>query len=311
MCVSHAEMVCKQLAAMFPELRVDWVGTGIDGRKPQENKDIIERFLAKERALNALDVLVHVGMAGEGLDSKLVSEVVHLNRATLNNTNNQENGRGARYLEDIDGNPIVCNVNFDSGSDYAEYTGASMEKAMDMLPPSVDDPDPNKDPKDPSELPEEPAIFIKHVELENIDSGSPEIINTKKMMMKLARDDGYSPPDDWLDDEKGTERAIRVYRNMRSKEAEEFNEVSILAQWNEAVNMANSHVTGVVRRELYNGYSIEKGAAGDIKKRINTMKRIDVGAIDNTSIESLKKHWYWLRNLEQTIKTKGVPAWLA
>ena len=35
MCVSHAQIVCEQVAAMYPELRVDWVGTGEDGRTPR------------------------------------------------------------------------------------------------------------------------------------------------------------------------------------------------------------------------------------------------------------------------------------
>jgi len=311
MCVSHAEMVCKQVSAMFPELSVDWVGTGLDGRKPKENKDVIERFLYTEFKPNALDVLVHVGMAGEGLDSKYVTEVVHLNRATLNNTNNQEIGRGARYMEDVSGNPIVCNVNFDSGSDYSAYTGAKMEAAMDNSPPPADESKPSDDERKPSELPEEPAIFIKHVELENIDSGSPEITRMKKALKHAAEGMGYEVPADWMESKEGTATAVSTYRKMRAQEANEWNEASTLAQWNEHVNLANSHVTGVVLRALYNGYSIEKGAAGDVKKRINSAKRKDVGAVDGTSVENLKRHWNWLRNLEQMILTKGVPAWLA
>ena len=119
MCVSHAELVCAQVASMFPELTVDWVGTGIDGRTDDENEKIINRFLKDERTDGALDILVHVGMAGEGLDSKLVSEVVHLNKAAINNSNLQENGRAARYLEAANGEPVVGHINFDSGSEFS------------------------------------------------------------------------------------------------------------------------------------------------------------------------------------------------
>ena len=63
-----------------------------------------------------LDVLVHVGMAGEGLDTIYVSEIV-INPANKNNSNDQENGRGARYLPDV-----MATVNVETGSDYARNT---------------------------------------------------------------------------------------------------------------------------------------------------------------------------------------------
>ncbi len=76
MCVSHAEMVAKQIADMFPELVVDWVGTGPDGRPDKDNEAIIKKFCPPKDSngnrVPSIDVLVHVGKAGEGLDSVLV-----------------------------------------------------------------------------------------------------------------------------------------------------------------------------------------------------------------------------------------------
>ena len=40
MCVSHAELICAQLKSMNPELEVDWVGTGEDGKTPEKNAKI-------------------------------------------------------------------------------------------------------------------------------------------------------------------------------------------------------------------------------------------------------------------------------
>jgi superfamily II DNA or RNA helicase len=138
MCVSHAKMVCEQIETLYPELSVDWVGTGNNGRSPVENKAIIEKFCPPKDKLTGqrsptLDVLVHVGMAGEGLDSVNVSEVVHLNKASINNSNNQENGRAARFLEGVSGH-----INFDSCSEYATcgYIGEKIMDAMDCLPPN-------------------------------------------------------------------------------------------------------------------------------------------------------------------------------
>ena len=62
---------------MFPELRIDWVGTGMNGRSDGENKAILRKFCpdkvdGKRRPQDVrLDVLVHVGMAGRRLGHHL------------------------------------------------------------------------------------------------------------------------------------------------------------------------------------------------------------------------------------------------
>jgi len=310
MCVSHAELVCAQVASMFPELSVDWVGTGIDGRTDDENDKIIKRFLQDERTGGALDILVHVGMAGEGLDSKLVSEVIHLNRAAINNSNLQENGRVARYLEAKNKTPIVGHINFDSSSEFAAegYVGSKIELAMDAIAADDDSGDPRKTPEPgQNPLPEEPSIILANVDLETIDSGSPEIVRMKKA---IAYAEGVKPDDEWMAAAVVEDRAVAIYRKMRHKEAEEFNEVSALAQWNDAVNGALSAVTGRALRALYGDSRKDKGAAGDMKKRINGLKLKQVGKMDKSDIEVVKKHYAWLQRLDAIILESGVPSWL-
>ena len=114
LCVSHAELVCKQIAEMYPELNVDWVGTGENGRNDPENELIIGKFCPPKdedgnRPLPEIDVLVHVGIAGEGLDSIKVSEVVFLNNASISNKRIQEAGRASRFLEGV-----IGHISFDS-----------------------------------------------------------------------------------------------------------------------------------------------------------------------------------------------------
>jgi superfamily II DNA or RNA helicase len=312
MCVSHAELVCAQVASMFPELTVDWVGTGIDGRTDDENEKIINRFLKDERTDGALDILVHVGMAGEGLDSKLVSEVVHLNKAAINNSNLQENGRAARYLEAANGEPVVGHINFDSGSEFSAegYVGSKIEAAMDAIPADEDDEDikPREAPEaEQKPLPEEPAIILANVELEKIDSGSPEIVRMKKA---LAYAEGVKPDDEWMSAPTVEDRAVSIYKNMRHKEAAEFNEMSALAQWNDAVNGALTAVTGRALRALYGDARRDKGAAGDMKKRINGIKLKQIGKMDKSDVEIAKKHYAWLQRLDAIIIESGVPSWL-
>ena len=186
MCCSHAQLVCDQIRAMYPDLRIEWVGTGPNGRTDDENAAALKKFCPKKvdgqrRAIDIkLDVLVHVGMAGEGLDSVFVTEVIHLNPASRNNQNNQENGRAARLLPTDDPALQEAFINVDSCSAYTEYTGDRIMNAMDDLPPGdvpPDDPGKSKE-YDLDPLPDEPKIKIYDVHCIEIDRGEVERMAT-------------------------------------------------------------------------------------------------------------------------------------
>lgn len=104
---------------------------------------------------------------------------------------------------------------------------------------------------------------------------------------------------------------VKAYRNFRDQECREFNEKSIVQQWKEQVNAATSKVTGLVVR-LAKGDMVrfDKSFIGDIKKRINTRKKMTLGEIGN-DISILQQHYQWIRNLEtEILTTKEVPLWL-
>ena len=177
MCVSHARLVCEQISAMYPELRVDWVGTGEFGRSSEDNARILLKEFCPPKnedgeRVPTLDVLVHVGMAGEGLDAIHVSEIVLLCNASICKRILQIIGRGARKLPDV-----TCNVSFDSSSEFAlkRYVGKALEDAMDLLPPnpedqtSSDDEDGGED-QWPPEPPTDPES-ASETRLIHIDSG--------------------------------------------------------------------------------------------------------------------------------------------
>ena len=315
MCVSHAEMVAKQIADMFPELVVDWVGTGPDGRPDKDNEAIIKKFCPPKDAngtrVPSLDVLVHVGKAGEGLDSVLVSEVIHLNKASKNNSNDQENGRAARYIHGV-----VGHINFDSGSEYAlmGYIGDKIMDAMDDELPSSsgDDEDggltSNGD-DDYSELPEEPSIQLWDVRLESIDSGD------RLRMKEVAKEAGitgidYASLNENMDNPEWL-KIDSLWKGMRHREAQKFNSEAVIRQWRESVSDATSVVAGLVIRTITkSGVRLEKNFVGDIKKRINRMKKIRCGEISE-DIEVCKRHYQWLKELESEIITSGsAPQWL-
>ena len=311
MCVSHAEMVCEQIRSLFPDLKTDWVGTGDDGRSIETNRDILKKFAPTNGDEHSLDVLVHVGMAGEGLDTVYVSEVIHLNAASVNNTNNQENGRAARYLPGV-----IGHINFDAGTGYAKrgYVGHKIMDAMDNQPPSDDeddlpDADRNANNRDEFyELPPSPCIRILDAECISIDSGDVEVQHMAEQLVKLVKE--YTKEDLLNKQSDLWEQAINGVKLMRSREAEVHNERASILQWEDAVKNAMTTITGNVIRVLTkSGIRIDKAIAGDIKKRINTKKKFDLGSAEK-SVRSLQQHYNWLTQLNEVIQKEGVPLWL-
>lgn len=310
MCVSHAEMVCEQVRATFPDLVCEWVGTGQDGKDQKENTAIIKKFAPGDGTMPSIDVLVHVGMAGEGLDTVYVSEVIHLNAASVNNSNNQENGRAARYLEGV-----IGHINFDAGSGYALYVGDKIMDAMDNLPPSDDTEPSDKDSKDSNDdhdifdLPPEPVVKIVNAECISIDSGDPEVKYMAEQLIKNGLQ-GFVLNDLQDPDCPLWNAAIAGVKMMRKVEAEQFNETSIIMQLEDSVKNATSTVTGnIIRLLTKQDVRFDKSMVGDIKKRINSRKKRDLGSAER-NVESLKQHYNWLTNLNATIKSEGVPQWL-
>lgn len=308
-CCSHAQLVCDQVKAMFPELSVDWVGTGTNGRTDSENRAVLEAFCppkkdGKRRQEDIkLDVLVHVGMAGEGLDTVYVSEVIHLNPANKNNSNDQENGRAARYLSGVTGF-----INVESGSDYArDYLGARIEYGFDVTPDEVPDAEEDEELDREREantpfLPDEPSIQIVNCECIEINTGE---VARMAEALHIASAKTIS-----IDDPVLQEKAIELYQSMRRKEAEQFNERSYVEQWNDAVNNA---LAVVARRVIQASNSpeirIDRSQAGDIKKRINTRKKRALGAVCR-DVDVLRRHFQWLKELELTLIQDGIPEWL-
>lgn len=322
MCVSHAQMVCEQVQSMFPELAVDWVGTGENGRSPEENKEVLKRFCPPKvdgKRKHTLDVLVHVGMAGEGLDSVAVSEVIHLNPASINNSNNQENGRAARFLDSV-----IGNINFDSCSEFAGggYVGSAIMDAMDcemakpcgncgQLPCICE-------PSEPGErlleIPEEPVIVLADMDLLHIDSGFPEVKRVQRMIVdNPSVFGGLGITLENMDDPQNVDIAIQMYRSIRKREIEESgaDERAVVGQWKESVNKALGQLVGTVIRLTHaKGSTVSKALAGDIKKKVNQMKASACGPI-NDDVEVCKRHYKWIYALQQSVINEGVPLWLA
>ena len=98
----HAEVICKMISVLHPGIRVDWVGTGPNGRPPEQNRNIISKFCDAYNDRNdvvkehELDVLVQVNKASEGFDSKPVCVIVDLSLTGIGPQKIQQYGRGTR-----------------------------------------------------------------------------------------------------------------------------------------------------------------------------------------------------------------------
>lgn len=315
MCCSHAQLVCDQIKTMYPDLRVDWVGTGPNGRPDETNREIIKAFCPPKRDFGrqssdvGLDVLVHVGMAGEGLDSVFVTEVVHLNPANINNQNNQENGRAARLLPDTNRSHQIGYVSVDACSEYAEYTGPRIMNAMDdELPGELSEEDAEDlDRGDRTPLPEDPEIRIIDVRCIRIDRGEVERMAT--VLVKMV--DGWSPAD--LEDPSHPVHAFaeKEYRGLRMREAEANNENAINAQWRDQVNRAvNAVVNRAARMLTAKNARFEKSLIGDLKKRVQQERSKVFSSYKNSDVEDLQRQYRWLVKVEQEMIASGLPAWL-
>jgi hypothetical protein len=316
-CVSHAEFVCGQVQEMYPELAVDWVGTGDFGRSDETNKEILAKFCPAKntdgvRDNPTLDVLVHVGMAGEGLDSILVSEIVELAPASLTNSGNQLRGRAARVLrKDVEGH-----INFDASSELAikGYIGANIMRAMDELIPVETPPEPPKPDDDfPPEPPAQPEIQLLDMKFEGVDHGDATVQSVFRFREwrepnayqweNMRADHGHADWSSFMDD----------FHAFRAREAELFNDKATLAQSMNNVKLLLRETVGIVIKKMRaRGNMVDQTVAGMIKHRINARKRRLIGELnkDNRDIEAAKAHYAWLRQLNLSLRNEEIPQWL-
>jgi superfamily II DNA or RNA helicase len=313
MCVSHAEFVCEQLRGLYPDLVIEWVGTGDNGKTKEENERIIELFCPPKdetgkRPASSVDVLVHVGIAGEGLDSTTVSEIVFLSNASISNRALQIIGRASRILP---GN-VIGNINFDSSSEFAKkgYIGNAIMDAMDLAAPQKpEEGGDTQEPGDIDDLPDEPAVQLWNVELLNIDSGDYSVQSTAKTMAALwPQDFNYSELSRDHNHPKW-EHVIAFHRTMKTVEAREFNDKAVIGQWSEAVETAVGQCTRrIIQLMVKQERPIEQTLRGSIKRAINYRKKTYLGE-KQKDLEVLKRHYNWCKALERDIKEKGIPAW--
>lgn len=308
MCVSHAELIKKQVESTFPALSVDWVGTGENGRSAKENKKVVKDF----RNGCGADVLVHVGIAGEGLDVPEITEVIHCNSAGLNVSNNQENGRAARFS---DGLPTAY-ISFDSSSEYAVrgYVGKSIMDAMEFESPFADDEELDEKEQENDiqwdDLPDE-LLEIEDIRLERIDNGDPEVLEVTRRLAK----DKFADLDveAVMQDENHPLRELvaGMVLDMRNNQANALREEHSIEKMSSELKMAVNVLAGNIVKRICreSGVRFDRAMIGDICKRIRTRLKRDCGPVVK-DLEKLRQHYATLKSYEMQIKTGELPSWL-
>lgn len=321
MSISHAKLVHSQISFMYKDtpIVVEWVGTGDDGRTDEDNAAILRGFCPPKREDGKrhpddvkVNVLIAVGLAGEGMDSTYVTEIVFLTPANDTNQNRQTIGRGSRTISGVAEQPI-CHVNVDSSSTLAKYTGKAIMSLLDM-PVGEEpeyDPDDDDDDDESKPLPPDPIFLVLDAELIRVDESDVRLAGAYMQQMKLI-DYGVSS-NDWSmisTDDPRFRHALAGLRAARTHEAEEMNEQSIVERWHNVVKKATQKTAGaaitLLRRQ---GFSIDGKLAGDLKQRINAQKLREVCPLSK-DVQVLQRHYKWLVALDAYLREGKLPSWL-
>jgi len=310
MSVEHAKLVCEQIRSLLPGLNVDWCGTGLDGRPDDENREVLRRFCPPKNRLKGrrewtLDVLVSCNMAGEGLDSVDVTEVVFLNCPQITNTTLQAIGRGARVMP-LQKQPI-CYINVDASSPLAAY---ERELVMDLF----DNPDAPPKPRDPRTEPPDlhpleplPPFSLEVTKVELIDRTSHPAY--RDVSVRTRR---QAPAD--MSEEQFTRIVDKSFDEWWERFNAPLNETAVIKAKSEEIEARVrrlGHIAMRIHLASTPGASQKKGMLSQFCYRINDRKYRECGSIKKiASARELLPHAEFLQRLQDEINMQGLPSWL-
>lgn len=316
---SHAKMVCEQVRGIIPAgMVVDWVGTGDNGRSDAENAEVLNAFCPPKDSMTGrrrwtLDILVNVGIAGEGLDTTDVCEVVFLTSPNITNSALQTIGRGARTIRGIEHQP-TCVINVDAASEFAPHIGAAVMSLFDDGKLTEDELKQDEEIRDREsgdleyrELPDDPNVGVLDVTLVDIRTDpmfQAVLASTRDELSKSGMSDDQAV----RLVEATVERMIREEYRRRD---ERFNASAIEAQLRTKIQTAVNKVAGLLLRKMMaHGARVERTFLGDLAKRINGHKKKALGPIETATAEELDRHYRWVKQLEAKLLSGELPEWV-
>jgi len=297
----HAECLCTQIRALLPDdMRVDWVGTGPEGRDDATNRDIVERQFCPPKGADGrrpwtLDVLVNVGIASEGLDCVDVTEVVFCTSPTRNPTTLQTVGRAARVMRvGSDQEQPVAHISVDTSSELRGYPGKRIQDLFDdpKAPPNTRAPNDTDEDLTPPYRPLPEELYEGRIEVT-----WQSVIDDPAFLEKVAIVE-RSRPD--LVEAKGSREdfvaaVLEAEISLRQARAEKEAQNDAGQRHHDMckqVEAAVRKVASLVLTSTAGAMQPSKERKREVFSKINGRKKRQFGALDkNTDFTTLRTHY--------------------
>lgn len=313
---NHAKYLAESLRIHFRGLSVDWIGGGPNGRDDSINKAVIAKFKPDDKSEPTLDVLVQVGMASEGFDSVLVTQIVDFALVTLEGNANQTKqfiGRGSRAIPGFEHLPCYVNIGTDHPIASAPWSLNDWIDSGDFveLPDNDDDRQDDRDWLESWEYVPSSVVAedqVESVQLHHIDEESSSF---KRFVANYEREceqlfDMTNPV--------VRERMKRAYLDIATEVNEPLREEGLREQYRTAVeNEKNSLARLVVRQKQREGllrrdnYSVD---VGEMRKRISSRLIEEFGGSKNEmTARQLQHQFERLKEWAALVNDGGLLQW--
>lgn len=321
----HAKAVCEHLRELVPDgMSVDWVGTGPFGRTDEENAAILKRFCPPKSPSGerewTLDILVNVGMAGEGLDVIDGAECVFLHSPRINNRSCQAAGRVARNNRTLNQTEIVGHISVDTASEWAAYVGDKVMEVFDLteepiaLPPETErEPSGDSDPlTDYQPIPDRPIVTVIDVNLLEIRRG-PDFDEVYGNVTSALKEQMMAfNPEIVATMIRGQIERFRAENQKADPISGSYNATDRHAK---AASMLDFRVRKVARLAAARVSQCDTptpSLIGECLKRINYRKKLAFGnrGVKELMEEELEQQNCWVRELEAALMRWDIPPWL-
>ena len=332
MSCNHAQMLYKQVKEIAEGLTVDWIGTGINGRTEQENDEVKRRFCPEKngnggRHAPELDVLVQVGMAGEGFDTIYVAEIIDLAVVAMEGTANNTAQfllRGSRAIPAIRDNQDpeivrehVCYINVPSdhplagiGKNIVEWLD-DPRTPLESLKNNPDECDVRDGEFDMDAVPEIPDLpakdALQFVSLINVTRESEEFLNFVKNANTAAmHTEGMRP---WnMSDEQDIEAAMDFFKVAYKKYEEKRTDQAYYDKLRDKIDIAIGQLARLVVMSRNRG-SVITSELGSVKKKINSYFKGRYGE-RKALLDELELIYRDIQMIESVIREGDYPVWL-
>lgn len=297
-----AQKLAEQLKGMT-DLRIDWAGTGPNGRSPEENSQVTQRFLGNKNPMTGrrdqpqLDVFVQVQIASEGFDSIYVGVICDLSLVGPTPQKIQAYGRGARVYPNAEWEHQECIVYVPTDSKVTHYDADLATLFDDYFGTQSGTSTPRRQvPEEEIEFPEElPAWKVSDVTVREIQE--PDIETLARFATNL-QSRNPSERREW--DVRGNERdraaAADAWKLVYTERMEAQNHED---QIEEAKRKLESIIGTTARLHVVrkkNG-PISGSVIGDVKRILNGRVKRFFSKRDISTLEELKTAYDWVADM--------------